>query len=119
MNNKQNCFVVILAVVAGFLGGFLSNQIFSAGEVFAGNEAGKQKLVNTEFLRANQVDIVDENGMTRLVLGNYEGKGWGVWAFDEKSGKASNLVLSINRTEAFVKKYQEEAFRKKLMEDRP
>ena len=119
MNNKQNCFVLILAIAAGFLGGFLSNQIFSAGEVFAGNEAGKQKLVNTEFLRANKVDIVDENGTTRLVLGNYEGQGWGVWAFDGKSGKASNLVLSINRSEAFVKKYQEEAFRKKLMEDRP
>ena len=108
-----------MAVVAGFLGGFLSNHIFSAGEVFAGNETGKQKLVHTEILRANKVDIVDENGTTRLVLGNYEGKGWGVWAFDGRSGKASNLVVTTKYTEAFVKKYQEDAFRKKMMEDRP
>ena len=59
MSHKQNGIVIILAVVAGFIGGIISNQLFVTGPAFAEKKQMQQKLVIAQEFR-----VVDKFGNT-------------------------------------------------------
>jgi hypothetical protein len=64
MGRKQYGLVVLLALVAGFIGGVFSSQIFASRPLFTEKEPRQQKVVVAEKFR-----LVDETGMVRAALG--------------------------------------------------
>jgi len=57
MKNKQPLFIILLAMLAGFAGGFISNQIFQTKPAFAKKAPSHQKVVIAEEFR-----VVDKDG---------------------------------------------------------
>jgi hypothetical protein len=64
MNYKQSGLLVVLALIAGFVGGSASNWFFMGEPVFA-----QKPSQPPETIRAKQFVVVDETGKTRAVLG--------------------------------------------------
>jgi len=64
MKSKQSGLFLVLAIVAGFAGGFISNQIVANKSAFAENEQKSRKVIVAEEFR-----LVDENGIPRAKLG--------------------------------------------------
>jgi hypothetical protein len=59
MSYKQNGIVIILALVAGLIGGIISNQLFVTGPAFAEKKQIQQKLVIAQEFR-----VIDKFGNT-------------------------------------------------------
>lgn len=57
MNKKQHTLTVVLALVAGLVGGIISSQLLIDQPVYAEKKPAHEKLVRTEKL-----EIVDEEG---------------------------------------------------------
>ena len=51
MKQKQNLVMIVLAVIAGFFGGFISNQIFSTKSVFAQPDPKANRVVSAEAFK--------------------------------------------------------------------
>jgi len=64
MGRKQYSLIVLLALLAGFIGGVISSQIFVGRPLFTQKEAKPQKVVVAEKFR-----LVDQTGMVRAALG--------------------------------------------------
>jgi hypothetical protein len=64
MNRKQYSQIVILALIAGLVGGVVSNQ-FLMGEPYLAEKNGLQEKV----IRAERFELVDNNGTLRGILG--------------------------------------------------
>ncbi len=65
MKRKQQLVIILLASFAGFIGGFISNQIFQAKSAFAVKEPNHQKVVIAEEFR-----VVDKDGKIIGSFGN-------------------------------------------------
>ena len=63
MINKQKISYVLWAILAGFTGGIISNQLMTTESAFAEKEIQKRKVIVAEEIR-----IVDENGQARAIL---------------------------------------------------
>lgn len=64
MKSMQSGLFLALALVAGFVGGFISNQIVANKSAFAENEQKPRKVIVAEEFR-----LVDQNGTPRAKLG--------------------------------------------------
>lgn len=64
MSRKQYSLIVLLALVAGFVGGVISSQIFVSRPIFPQKEPKPQKVVVAKKFR-----LVDERGVVRAALG--------------------------------------------------
>ena len=58
---KTNVIVVLMAVIAGFIGGAMSSRIFTPQTALA--QAGHEKVV-----RAEKFEVVDKKGKVRIIL---------------------------------------------------
>jgi len=63
MIGKQKIFYILWAVIAGFAGGIISNQLMTTESAFAEKEIQKRKVIVAEEIR-----IVDEDGQARAIL---------------------------------------------------
>ncbi|MGD9044179.1 MAG: hypothetical protein PVG06_10720 [Desulfobacterales bacterium] len=63
MRNKSSLFIIFVATLAGFAGGFISNQIFQTNSAFAVKAPDHKKIVIAEEFR-----VVDKAG---TVLGSF------------------------------------------------
>ncbi len=63
MKNKSSLFIILVAIFAGFAGGFISNQIFQTKSAFAVKAPDHKKIVIAEEFR-----VVDKAG---TVLGSF------------------------------------------------
>ena len=68
MKKKQPLFIILLATIAGFAGGFISNQIFQTKPAFAKKALNHQKVVIAEEFR-----VVDKDGK---ILGSFGTPGY-------------------------------------------
>jgi len=68
MKKKQPLFIILLAALAGFAGGFVSNQIFQTKPAFAKKALSHQKVVIAEEFR-----VVDKDGK---ILGSFGTPGY-------------------------------------------
>ena len=68
MKKKQPLFIILLAVLAGFAGGFISNQFFQTQPAFAEKASSHPKVVIAEEFR-----VVDKDGKT---LGSFGTPGY-------------------------------------------
>lgn len=59
MKQGHNRLIVIMAIIAGFLGGMLSNQLFQAKEAYAEKENREHKVIVAQEFR-----VVDKLGKT-------------------------------------------------------
>lgn len=64
MKKKQSLFIIFVAALAGFAGGFISNQIFQTKSAFAEKAPGHRKVVVAEEFR-----VVDKDGKILARLG--------------------------------------------------
>jgi hypothetical protein len=64
MNGKQYALIVVLAIVAGLIGGAVASWTFVGQPVFAQNQPQDKKVITAEQFR-----VVDKNGNKRAVLG--------------------------------------------------
>ena len=69
MRRTKLSFVVILALLAGLVGGVLLSQT-KMGKTVLAREGFQPK----EYVSANEFRLVDENGRTLAVLGGHPGK---------------------------------------------
>jgi len=89
MKSKQYGLMVILALIAGLIGGMVSSQLFTGKPVFAQKKSIPQKAVAAEeFL------LVDKDGNLRASFGDLPNKGLGLTVL----GKNANirLLLGVN-----------------------
>ena len=63
MKKKSSLFIILVAICAGFAGGFISNQTFQTKSAFAVKAPGYRKVVMAEEFR-----VVDKDGK---VLGSF------------------------------------------------
>jgi len=89
MNKRQYAVVLTLAVVAGLLGGVVSNQFFMGTPVFT------QKTEVAEVIRAKSFEVVDEDGQARAVLTLVNGEP-GLWLTDQNEKRRAVLGLLKN-----------------------
>jgi len=78
MKKKQPLFIILLAALAGFAGGFISNQIFQPKPAFAKKALSHQKVVIAEEFR-----VVDKDGK---ILGSFGTPGYLPDIFSKKDG---------------------------------
>lgn len=64
MKKKQSLFIILAATLAGFAGGFISNQIFQTKSAFAEKAPNQRKVVIAEEFR-----VVDQDGKILASLG--------------------------------------------------
>ncbi|MDH3559180.1 MAG: hypothetical protein OEV25_16455 [Deltaproteobacteria bacterium] len=64
MNKKQYSLMLVLALVAGLVGGVVSSQFFMGQPAFAEKKSNPMKVVESEEFR-----LVDKDGKTRAFLG--------------------------------------------------
>jgi hypothetical protein len=64
MNSRQRASLILLAIVAGFMGGFISNKCFTLRPAFAENESKPQEVVI-----AKEIKLIDDRGILRARLG--------------------------------------------------
>ena len=64
MNKKQYSFMLVLALVAGLVGGVVSSKFLMGQLAFAEKKSNPMKVVESEEFR-----LVDKNGKTRAFLG--------------------------------------------------
>ena len=69
MNKKQYSLMLVLALVAGLVGGVVSSQFLMGQPAFAEKKAKPQKAIEAEEFR-----LVDKNGKTRAFLGINKGQ---------------------------------------------
>ena len=102
MIRKQYLFIVLLALVGGFLGGLLSNRFFIVDNAFA----EKQVTVN-KVIRAEKYEVVDKEGNVRAELKTTK-NGVGFHMMNKKresvfgiaySDKESCSIILINNNE--------------------
>ena len=65
MKTKPQLFIILLATLAGFMGGLISNHIFETRPAFAVKEPKYQKVVTAEEFR-----VVDKDGKIIGSFGN-------------------------------------------------
>jgi len=68
MKNKPQLFIILLASLAGFMGGLISNQIMETRSAFAVKEPKYQKVVIAEEFR-----VVDKDGK---IIGSFGTPGY-------------------------------------------
>lgn len=90
MGRKQYSLLVVLAMVAGFIGGVISSQIFAGQPIFTQKEPKLQKVVAAEKFR-----LVDHRGMVRAALG-LTGEGQPGLGLLDRNG-IPRVVLGIGR----------------------
>lgn len=90
MGRKQYSLIVLLALVAGFIGGVVSSQIFVSGSLFTQKEPKPQKVVVAEKFR-----LVDKTGIVRAALG-LTGEGQPGLGMLDKRG-VPRVVLGIGK----------------------
>ena len=83
---KQYRLILILALLAGFIGGVVSNQFLSAQTVSAQNEVTKK------IIEANEFRVIDTEGKVVAVLGQ---------EYVEKDGYMPILRLSNKENPPF------------------
>jgi hypothetical protein len=64
MKNKQSLFIILLATLAGFAGGLISDQVFQTKPAFAKKALSHRKIVIAEEFR-----VVDKDGKILGSLG--------------------------------------------------
>jgi len=64
MNKKEYSLMLVLALVAGLVGGVVSSQFFVGQPAFAEKDAKTEKVIEAEEFR-----LVDKDGRTRAFLG--------------------------------------------------
>jgi len=88
MKRKQYSLLVALTLLAGLVGGAMSNRVFMA-EIAAAQETKQHE----EVIIAEEFRLVDESGKTRVVLGTGPaGTTNGVWVYDEDG---NNVCASL------------------------
>jgi hypothetical protein len=94
MKNKQTALIVVLALLAGFVGGLLSNQLINIKSAFAEKEPKPQKVIVAEMFK-----IVNEKGQVCGSFGGHEkgGKPAGILSL---YGDNSSVHLAASETAA-------------------
>ena len=54
MAKKQLSFMLVLAVIAGFIGGLIYNQVFKEKDVFASEEKTFEAVYSKKFILVNE-----------------------------------------------------------------
>ena len=89
MNTKQTNVVLVLAFVAGVLGGMVSSWLLMGQPVFAEKEGAIPSVI-----KAQSFQVVDDTGKVCIELG---GKSRTLVFFDKKGkGQAYNAPVNIN-----------------------
>lgn len=89
MNRKQYALLIILAVLAGLVGGAVSSWIFMDEPVFAQKTQQHQKVITAEELR-----LVDEQGTVRARFGLWKPDGRPILYLTDENGKP-RLLLNV------------------------
>jgi len=63
MNKKQYSAILVLAMIAGFLGGAVASRVFTDQRAFAQKKSNAVNLIEAQEFR-----LVDDLGYTRAVL---------------------------------------------------
>ena len=71
MKQGQNRLIIVMAVIAGFLGGMLSNQLFQAKDAYAKKEDDKWKVIVAQEFRV--VDVAKLLMDPRIFQVNFQG----------------------------------------------
>ena len=85
MTKQKRSLTVVMALLAGIVGGIISNQIF--GCAFAEKKASHQNVI-----RAQRFEVIDENGKLKAVMQSKEGAG-SLGFYDEMD--VSRVVLGV------------------------
>jgi hypothetical protein len=94
MKKKQPLFIILLATLAGFAGGFISNQIFQTKPAFAKKALSHQKVVIAEEFR-----VVDKDGK---ILGSFGTPGYRPDIFPKKDeSQAPTPQLRLGQESGF------------------
>ncbi|UCE51362.1 MAG: hypothetical protein JSV31_19150 [Desulfobacterales bacterium] len=103
MNDNQKVLIIVLATLAGLIGGFISNQIFQTKSAFAEKEPKPQKVVIAE-----EFILVDRSGKkhARLTASEesalFEMSSFGYSSFEDRSAgylkKNSSVIFSVSKT---------------------
>lgn len=64
MNKRRSGLIVVLALIAGLVGGLVSSQFLVGQTAFA----WKEKAWPQKIIVANRIELVDKNGDERLIL---------------------------------------------------
>ena len=96
MKRKQYLLLVVLTVVAGLIGGAVSNYVLMAGEAVAQETKQHEKVITAEEFR-----LVDEEGDTLAILGEggegvAETSGIGLWIY-QKGAPFPAVSLSLDK----------------------
>lgn len=70
MHGKGHCLTVILAIVAGMIGGIISSQLFMGKAVFAENRPDDELYV--KYIKTQGLSLVNEAGELRAMFGLQE-----------------------------------------------
>ena len=93
MNKKQFRTLILVTAAAGFLGGAVSDRIFSAGTAMAAKAAAAPKAVTAQEFR-----LLDAKGATQVRIGyNPDGLATVFWTYNGKDpnllGKEQSIVI--------------------------
>ncbi|MCD6600120.1 MAG: hypothetical protein J7L19_06090 [Dehalococcoidia bacterium] len=79
MKRRQYLLLVGLTIIAGLVGGAVSNQVFMARPALAQGKKQYEKVITAE-----QFLVVDKDGKTRAIVGHPKDvHGIGIWLYDE------------------------------------
>lgn len=100
MGKKQSLLTIVLAVVAGFIGGGVSSWILTGRAVFAQPTPEQAKVI-----RAERFEVVDKDGKVRAGLGLADG-GPGLRLYDKD--EKPRAVLGLFQGEPYLRLYGED-----------
>ena len=101
MNFNQKVFIILLSTLSGFIGGFVSNEIFSTKSAFAEKEPEYQKVIIAEEYR-----LVDKKGILRARLGfdpTFQQTELGLSSPKDDPATAPQLLLSAGSSGGFLR----------------
>lgn len=101
MNFNQKVFIILLSTLSGFIGGFVSNEIFSTKSAFAEKEPEHQKVIIAEEYR-----LVDKKGILRARLGfdpTFQQTELGLSSPKDDPATAPQLLLSAGSSGGFLR----------------
>jgi hypothetical protein len=101
MNLNQKFVIVLLATFSGFIGGFISNELFSTKSAFAKKEPKHQKVIIAEEYR-----LVDKRGILRARLGfdpTFQQTELGLSSPKVDPSTAPQILLSVGSSGGFLR----------------
>jgi hypothetical protein len=101
MSLNQKIAIILLATFSGFIGGFISNELFSTKPAFAKKEPKHQKVIIAEEFR-----LVDKKGILRARLGfdpASQQTELGLSSPKDDSSTAPQILLSAGSSGGFLR----------------